>query len=66
MAESLDALGDVQVQDITLHIEPTDGEDHLTMTVYCNREARRTWLAVGIALALLVFVETEPARVCEV
>jgi hypothetical protein len=34
VADSLDALGDVQVQDLTFHSEVTDGEDDLHVTVY--------------------------------
>ncbi|GAA4693236.1 hypothetical protein [Nocardioides conyzicola] len=41
MANSLDDLGDVQVQDLTFSSAVTDGEDDLTMTVYYHREPRR-------------------------
>jgi hypothetical protein len=41
VAESLDELGDIQVQDVTFRSELTDGEDDLTMTVYYHREPRR-------------------------
>jgi len=41
VAESVDELGDVQVQDVTFHTEPTEGEDDLTMTVYYHRNPRR-------------------------
>ena len=41
VADSLDALGDVQVQDITFHSQVTDGEDDLSMTVYYDRSPRR-------------------------
>ncbi|WP_328614693.1 hypothetical protein OHS18_43210 [Amycolatopsis sp. NBC_00355] len=41
VADSLDELGDVQVQDITFHSEVTGGKDDLTMTVYYDREPRR-------------------------
>ena len=41
VAESVDELGDVQVQDVTFHTEPTDDEDDLTMTVYYHRNPRR-------------------------
>jgi hypothetical protein len=41
VADSLDKLGDVQVQDITFHSEVTEGEDDLTVTVYYHRKPRR-------------------------
>ena len=41
VAESVDELGDVQVQDVTFHTEVTGGEDDLTMTVYYHRNPRR-------------------------
>jgi hypothetical protein len=41
VADSLEALGDVQVQDITFSSEPTGGEDDLTVTVYYHADARR-------------------------
>jgi len=41
VADSLDDLGDVQVQDVTFSSGVTDGEDDLTMTVYYQREPRR-------------------------
>jgi len=41
VADSLDGLGDVTVQDITFHSNVTDGEDDLAMTVYYLREPRR-------------------------
>jgi hypothetical protein len=41
VAATLDALGDVQIQDITFHSEVTDGEDDLHMIVYYHREPRR-------------------------
>jgi hypothetical protein len=41
VADSIEALGDVDVQDITFSSSITGGEDDLTMTVYYNREARR-------------------------
>jgi hypothetical protein len=41
VAESLDELGDVRVQDITFRAEATEGEDDLTMTVYYHRTPRR-------------------------
>jgi hypothetical protein len=37
VAESIDALGDVQVYDITFHNQVTADEDDLTMTVYYDR-----------------------------
>jgi hypothetical protein len=41
VAEALDELGDVQVQDITFSSRVTEGEDDLTVTVYYHREPRR-------------------------
>ena len=41
VADSVDALGDVQVQDVTFHSEVADGEDDLSVTVYYSREPRR-------------------------
>jgi hypothetical protein len=41
VANSLDALGDIQVQDITFQSEVTEDEDDLTMTVYYVQEPRR-------------------------
>jgi len=41
VADSLGELGDVTVQDITFHAEPTAGEDDLTMTVYYLLKPRR-------------------------
>jgi hypothetical protein len=41
VADSVAALGDVSVQDITFSSEVTGGEDDLTMTVYYDREPRR-------------------------
>ncbi|MEU0797908.1 hypothetical protein ABZ342_48245 [Amycolatopsis sp. NPDC005961] len=41
VADTLDELGDVQVQDITFASEVTAGEDALRMTVYYHREPRR-------------------------
>jgi len=42
VADSLDELGDVTVQDITFSSKVTGGEDDLTMTVYYDPEPRRT------------------------
>lgn len=41
VADQIESLGDVQVQDITFTSEPTDAEDDLTVTVYFQREPRR-------------------------
>jgi hypothetical protein len=41
VAESIEALGDVDVQDITFSTEVTDREDDLTMTVYFHEQPRR-------------------------
>jgi hypothetical protein len=42
VADSIEELGDVQVQDITFHIEVTADEDDLMMTVYYLDKPRRT------------------------
>jgi hypothetical protein len=42
VADSIDGFGDITVQDITFHAEPTgDGEDDLSMTVYYVDQPRR-------------------------
>jgi hypothetical protein len=41
LADSIESLGDVQIQDITFGSEVTDGEDDLHFTVYYHRESRR-------------------------
>jgi len=41
VADSIEALGDVQIQDITFHSEVTGREDDLTMIVYYHRDPRR-------------------------
>jgi hypothetical protein len=41
VAESIDGLGDIDVQDITFHSQVADGEDDLTMTVYYHDKPRR-------------------------
>ncbi len=41
VADTLDELGDVDVQDVVFHSEVTDSEDDLTMTVYYHQQARR-------------------------
>lgn len=41
LADSVAALGDVSVEDITFSSSATDGEDDLTMTVYYHPEPRR-------------------------
>ncbi len=38
VAESVDALGDVQVSDITFARYPTDDEDDLRITVFYHRK----------------------------
>jgi hypothetical protein len=42
VADSIEALGDVDVQDITFSTEVTGEEDDLTMTVYYHPKPRRT------------------------
>jgi len=37
VAESIEKLGDVQIQDMTFASEVTDGEDDLSITVYYSR-----------------------------
>jgi len=41
VADSLKALGNVQVQDVTFSSQPTDGEADLSIAVYYHREAPR-------------------------
>ena len=41
VADSIDELGDVQVQDVAFHSEVTGEEDDLTVTVYYHRQPRR-------------------------
>lgn len=41
VADSIEALGDVDVQDITFSSGVTEAEDDLTMTVYFHRQPRR-------------------------
>ncbi len=41
VADSIEALGDVDVQDITFSSEVTGEEDDLTMVVYYHRQPRR-------------------------
>lgn len=41
VADSIEALGDVDVQDVTFSSQVTAGEDDLTMTVYYHRSGRR-------------------------
>ena len=41
VADSIESLGDVQVEDITFSSDVADREDDLTMTVYYHRQPRR-------------------------
>jgi hypothetical protein len=41
VADTIDGLGDVDVQDVTFHSDVTNGEDDLTVTVYYNQQPRR-------------------------
>ena len=41
VADEIESLGDVQVQDITFTSSPTDREDDLAVTVYYHRKQRR-------------------------
>lgn len=41
VADTLDGLGDVDVQDVVFHSEVTEAEDDLTMTVYYLQQPRR-------------------------
>lgn len=41
VADSLDDLGDIDVQDIVFHAAVTEVEDDLTMTVYYHPQPRR-------------------------
>ena len=40
-ADHLEALGDIQVADITFESQPTSDEDDLTITIYYSRTPRR-------------------------
>lgn len=42
VADTVESLGDVQVQDLTFQSNVTAGEDDLTITVYYHPEPRRT------------------------
>ncbi|MEV6270904.1 hypothetical protein AB0L64_27325 [Kribbella sp. NPDC051936] len=41
VADTLDSLGDVQVEDLTFKSNVTAAEDELTITVYYDAEPRR-------------------------
>ncbi len=41
VADTIDRLGDIQVEDVTFQSRVTDGEDDLTVTVYYHQEPRR-------------------------
>jgi hypothetical protein len=41
VADTLDELGEVQVEDLTFSKEITEGEDWVSMTVYYHRDVRR-------------------------
>jgi hypothetical protein len=41
VADTIDGLGDRQVEDLTFNSEVTGGEDDLTVTVYYQQEPRR-------------------------
>lgn len=41
VADTLDGLGDVDVQDVVFHSAVTEAEDDLTMTVYYHQQPRR-------------------------
>ena len=41
VADRIEALGDVDVQDITFSAGVTEAEDDLTVTVYFHRQPRR-------------------------
>jgi hypothetical protein len=41
VADSIEGLGDVQVEDITFSSSVGDGEDDLTVTVYFDKQPRR-------------------------
>jgi hypothetical protein len=40
-ADEVEALGDVQIGDMTFSSQPTAGEDDLTLTFYFHRHPRR-------------------------
>jgi len=41
VADSIDELGDVQIEDITFSSAIDDGEDDLAITVYFHKQPRR-------------------------
>jgi hypothetical protein len=41
VADTLDTLGDVDVQDVVFHSTVTEAEDDISMTVYYNPQPRR-------------------------
>jgi hypothetical protein len=41
VADSIQELGDIQVEDITFSAQPTDGADEIAITVYYHRDVRR-------------------------
>jgi hypothetical protein len=41
VADTIDGIGDIDVQDVTFKSDVTDGEDDLMMTVYYYDEPRR-------------------------
>lgn len=41
VADTIDSLSDIQVEDITFQSQVTDAEDDLTMTVYYQPSPRR-------------------------
>jgi hypothetical protein len=41
VAETIDQLGDIQVEDVAFHCQVTDGEDDLVTTVYYQDSPRR-------------------------
>jgi hypothetical protein len=41
LADSVESLGDVQIEDITFGSQVTGGEDDLDFTVYYHRDPRR-------------------------
>jgi hypothetical protein len=42
VADSIQALGEIQVEDIAFSTQQTDGADDIAMTVYYHRDVRRS------------------------
>jgi hypothetical protein len=42
VADSIQALGEIQVEDIAFSTQQTDGADDIAMTVYYHRDVRKS------------------------